>query len=89
MPKKIGYLTNEYAWKKLQAGFLYGKRVELGLSIRAAAKRCGVHWTTFEKAENGFPVSNAVARKIGMGMGLNETQSLQLVMGVIPERSKQ
>ena len=86
MPKPIGHLTKskKYDWKRLQAGFLYGRRISLGLSIRAAAKLCGVHWTTFEKAENGHSVSNTVARKIGMAMGLTEKQSLQLVMGFAP-----
>lgn len=86
--RKIGGLTKRYEWKRLQVGFLYAQRIKHGLTIRAAAKKCGVHFTTFEKAENGYPVSNTVARKIGTAMGLSEEDSLRLVMGYLPERNK-
>lgn len=86
--KKLGELSEKYAWKRLQAGFLYGARLRKNLSIRQAAKRCGIHWTTFEKAENGFPVSNTVARKIADGMELTEEQALRLVMGYLPPKEE-
>lgn len=79
--RRVGGVTEKYAWKRQQAGFLYAERLKRGWTIRAAAKHCNVHWTTFEKAENGFPISNKTARKIADGIGITEEQALRLVMG--------
>lgn len=79
--RRIGGITQKYAWKRMQAGFLYAQRIKMNLTIRAAAKKCGIHFSTYEKAENGFPVSNAVARRIADGFDLTEEQALRLVMG--------